>query len=227
MPIVVTCSGCRTRFQVSDQFAGKTGPCPKCKAVIRVPTKEEEVRIKVPEQVVSAGKTIAKKALSEPLARKEFKLSRLQAVMLCGSSLLVVLVAAGGRFLQPSWLKDLLCAGGLLLVSPAIVLAGYGILRDDELEPFRGRSLQLRTGICALAYAALWGIFIFVAARTMTGEVWNWFFIVPPFLVIGALVALACFDFEFGPGFFHYAFYLVLTMFLRLVAGLGWKIWHD
>mgnify|MGYP000896189276 CR=1 FL=1 len=45
MAILVVCSGCRARFQVSDQFAGKSGPCPKCKAVIKIPTaKEAEVK---------------------------------------------------------------------------------------------------------------------------------------------------------------------------------------
>ena len=32
MAIKVLCPGCRTLFTVSDKFAGRTGPCPKCKA---------------------------------------------------------------------------------------------------------------------------------------------------------------------------------------------------
>ena len=35
MAIDVTCPSCHTRFQVSDKFAGKSGPCPKCKNTIR------------------------------------------------------------------------------------------------------------------------------------------------------------------------------------------------
>src|SRR6187401_2984774 len=49
MAIDVTCASCKTRFQVSDKFAGKQGPCPKCKKIITVPTKKDEVVIHVPE----------------------------------------------------------------------------------------------------------------------------------------------------------------------------------
>ncbi|MEC8508925.1 MAG: MJ0042-type zinc finger domain-containing protein, partial [Planctomycetota bacterium] len=35
MSIRVTCPGCHARFNVSDQFAGKSGPCPKCKKTIQ------------------------------------------------------------------------------------------------------------------------------------------------------------------------------------------------
>lgn len=37
MPILVTCPGCKAQFNVSEKFAGKQGPCPKCKAVITIP----------------------------------------------------------------------------------------------------------------------------------------------------------------------------------------------
>jgi len=33
-------------------------------------------------------------------------------------------------------------AVGLLLIGGPIVVAGYGAMRDDELEPYRGRSLR-------------------------------------------------------------------------------------
>jgi hypothetical protein len=37
MSIAVTCSSCRASFHVKSQFAGKSGQCPKCGAVIHVP----------------------------------------------------------------------------------------------------------------------------------------------------------------------------------------------
>ena len=46
MAIQVTCSGCHARFKVSDKYAGRKGPCPKCKAEITVPDADEEVVIK-------------------------------------------------------------------------------------------------------------------------------------------------------------------------------------
>ena len=45
---------------------------------------------------------------------------------------------------------------GLLLVSPVLVVAAYTFLRDDELEPYRGLPLLIRSAACAAAYAVLW-----------------------------------------------------------------------
>jgi hypothetical protein len=227
MPIVVTCPGCRARFQVSEQFAGKTGPCPKCKVTIRVPTKEEEVKIHAPAAFGAGGRTAKGELVLKPIARKEFKLKPIAAVAMVGSALLVLLVAWVGRGLFGgstigSWIARSI---GLLLVSPPLVLAGYGILRDDESEPYGGLALYLRAGICAAAYAVLWGVFGYAAGMALTGELWNWLFVAPPFLVTGSLIALACLDLDFGSGFLHYCFYLLLTMFLRWAAGMGW-IWE-
>ena len=55
MPIPVVCPGCKASFNVSDKFAGKQGPCPKCKTVISIPKPDpakkpvEEVKIGEPE----------------------------------------------------------------------------------------------------------------------------------------------------------------------------------
>jgi hypothetical protein len=38
MSIAVTCSSCHASFHVKSQFAGKSGQCPKCGAVIHVPS---------------------------------------------------------------------------------------------------------------------------------------------------------------------------------------------
>ena len=44
------------------------------------------------------------------------------------------------------WIKGL----GALVLAPPLVLAGYTFLRDDELEPYRGRELGLRVAACGL-----------------------------------------------------------------------------
>ena len=56
----------------------------------------------------------------------------------------------------------------------------------------------------------------------MSGELWNWVIVGPPFLIAGGLVALVSFNLEFGDGMFHYSFYLLATVLLRKVAGMGW-----
>ena len=98
------------------------------------------------------------------------------------------------------------------------------MLRDDEFEPYRGRSLYLRSAACGWAYASLWGVFAMLSPHIVTGEVWNWFFVLP-FVAIGALAPMGAFDLEFGDGLFHCGFYLVATLLLRWAAGMG-PIWR-
>ena len=86
MPIPVTCPGCLTRFTVSDKYAGKTGPCPKCKKELVVPDKSQEVVVHAPE--VSGPKDSKGVAVLKPLKRAEFKLSKNEMIV---ASILFVL----------------------------------------------------------------------------------------------------------------------------------------
>jgi hypothetical protein len=47
-----------------------------------------------------------------------------------------------------------------------------------------------------------------------------WLFAGPPFFVVGGAAAYAALDLEFGSAVMHYAFYLGVTVVLRLVMGL-------
>ena len=77
-------------------------------------------------------------------------------------------------------------------------MAAYTILRNDDLEPYRGRELYLRSALCALGYVALWGLFALLVARgVIFGDVWVWLFVVPPFALAGGLFAMAGLDLEF------------------------------
>src|SRR6478736_6316763 len=91
MPIDVTCAGCKTRFQVSEKFAGKKGPCPKCKSIIQIPSLKEQVKIEEPQPV--GGKTKTGQPVFRPIGRTETKLSREQAIAIGGAVSVVVLGA--------------------------------------------------------------------------------------------------------------------------------------
>lgn len=223
MPMVVVCPNCRKSFRVNERFAGKSGPCPQCKATIKVPEKVEEVKVHTPEQFGAGGRSTTGKLLLKPIARKQVKLDPVVAVSL-GAATLVVLLAtwALGNAIQGNLVVR---AIGLLLVSPPLVVAAYSILRDDELEPYRGISLYIRAAICGTAYTILWGVYGYVSGMALSGQLWEWVFVAPPFLVSGALMALACLDLDFGSGVFHYAFYVLVSMLLRWAAGMGW-IWN-
>ena len=222
MSILVVCPGCHTRFQVSDRFAGRTGGCPKCKAPIRVPTKEEQVTVHAPEEFSAGGRGASGKLVLKPIEREETKLTpMLAAMILAGVVGFLALAWLAGPIVQTSMF---LRAIGLILVSPALVWAAYTFLRDQEIEAYQGQALLIRLGIVSLSYVVLWGVFAYLSDYMVLDQAWSWGLYGPPFVVLGALAALACFDFDFTTGAFHYGFYILVTIILRWCAGLGW-IW--
>jgi hypothetical protein len=223
MPISVVCPGCKARFSVSEKFAGKKGPCPKCKMVITVPeAPAEEVKIHVPEQFASGGKDSKGRAVSKPILRKEAKIKPAAVAGIVGA---IVVTFTAAFLLRNMPNKMAIIAGGLLIVSPALAASGYTFLREDELEPYRGRSLLVRATVCAFVYAALWGAFWALPPGILTGEVWQWLFVAPLFISVGAVTAWACLDLDFTSGAIHYCFYLLVTILLRAAVGLP-ALWN-
>jgi hypothetical protein len=221
MPIAVICPGCKAQFRVSDKFAGKQGPCPKCKVVITIPaasTSTDEVKIHAPEEYASAGKDMQGRAVAKPLPRVKTRFNPTLAVAIVAGTF----VTFGIAFLAGTAFRDnvLIRLAGLLVVSPPLVVGGYMFMRNPEdLMPHQGRALWLRSSICALVYVALWIGFYFVPQALME-EYWSMFYLAPPFMIAGGIAALACLDLDFGNAFFHYCFYLVVTVLLRFTAGI-------
>jgi hypothetical protein len=225
MSILVVCQGCRKRYAVNEKFAGKTGHCPNCKHPIKVPSRAAEVVIHVPEQFDKGGHDSSGQLVLRPIARKQAKFNPLAAAWMA----FVAVVIFTGAWLggETGLLKDHLpvAALGLTFISPILALAGYSFLYDEELEPYKNKSLYIRSAICGLIYALLWGVFFYVSDIVLTGEVWNWVFLTPPFFAVGAMVAVTTLDLEYGNAFFHYSFYLLATILVRWTAGMGW-IWN-
>lgn len=223
MPIAVVCPGCKAQFRVSEKFAGKTGPCPKCKAQITIPAAGPEIKIHAPDPGATTGKDSKGRAVSAPLLRFEERMST-QTMVLLGAGTLASLILAffAGRILSDH--RPLLAALGLALISWPIVLAGYRVFREEEAEPHQGKVLYFRAAICAAIYALLWGAFWFVPEDWII-EYWSWFYIAAPFLLLGAVTAFASLDLDFGSGFFHYCFYLAVTLLYRYLIGMG-NLWH-
>lgn len=222
--IVVVCSKCRRRFQVSDQFAGRTGPCPHCKAPIKIPTPEEEVKIHGPEPT-PPGKSGRNPLILKPIARTETEFRPKAALLIAGLGVAVFCAAyLGGRTeLIPGSAAIQLFV--LLLVSPPLVAGGYAFLNEDELEPYRGKTLYLRVGIASLSYVVLWLLFGMGVVRVLgTDEIWGWVIAIAPFVVAGGLIALGALDLEFGNAMLLYSFYLLVTVLLARTAGLPW-VW--
>lgn len=224
MPIDVLCTGCKTRFQVSDKFAGQKGPCPKCKSIIQVPAKTEQVVVHAPE--TSGPKDSKGRSVLKPLRRIETRVTPLRIGLVVGVVVTVLAFALYFRLSHdpkspfPVWPL----AAGALLVAPLTCWSGYAFLRDDELAAHEGRSLWIRTAVCSLAYAALWAAYYGVKLWLLDGKApvsWEYVYIVPPVLAVGACVAWGGYELSYGTGLLHVGYYFIVTIALRLVAGLA------
>ena len=232
MPIPVVCPGCKARFTVSDQFAGRTGPCPKCKQQIRVPTPAAKaVVIHEPEAPV-ASSTGTGKAPTAPIKRRDkavpvraFLLTGAGAIACMGIAALLPVIyplpkgEGGPQTAIPYWL---LLLGAFAAALPAVLL-GYAAVRNRELEPYKGRPLVIRALACAAVYAALWGIRGLIPSLTewQLTDMYEWFIIGPLFVAAGTLAALATLDLEPGNAAVHFSFSVLFTALLRWLAGLS------
>jgi len=224
MSILVVCPGCRKRYTVSDQFAGKSGPCPNCKTTIKIPKKSEEVVIHAPREFERGGRGVTGRLIFRPIRRQEVKLTPVAVVSVVGLTLLVLICAwmLGRSGVLEGNLP--FSAVALLVVSFPLAAGGYWFLHhDEELAPYRGRQLYLRAAICALVYVILWGAYTYAAQRYLPGAMEFFTFVALGLLVIpGALAAHACLDLEAENAVLHYCFYLLVTIVLRWLAGFDW-----
>ncbi len=226
MPLDVTCASCKTRFQVSEKFAGKKGPCPKCKAIIQIPTLKEQLKIEEPE--ASVPKDSSGRPVFKPIGRTETRLPREQAIAIGGVVFVIVLGALILRFASLSASSaTLIAAVGAILLAPALALAGYAFLRDDELDPYRGPQLWMRIAACGIVYPALWGVYwlIFAYLDVLPQDGFYLAAVIPVVIAFGTVTAMAAFDFDFGPAAFHYCVYLVATIALRMLMGMN-ALWN-
>jgi hypothetical protein len=225
MPIPVTCPSCHARFQVSEKFAGKKGPCPKCKKPISIPKLEQQV--KIDDRAHGGTKDAAGKLVLKPITRSESKLGK-GALAGIGVGVLVAIGAAFGIGMMyedktaiPGWLLG----AGAFLLAPPLAIAGYGFLRDDELEAHTGTGLILRALACSVGYAALWILYYLlvpVEYRRLGDDPIIAAIVIAPFLAIGAMIGLASFDLDLGNAVMHYMVYVIVCIVLTLI--MGWPM---
>jgi hypothetical protein len=246
MPIDVTCTGCKTRFQVSDKFAGKKGPCPKCKTVIQVPDKTEQVVVHAPEH--SGPKDSKGRAVLKPIARQETRFTPLRIGAIVGVIVAVLGGAVALRVMYPPKSIEVRAAQsnrpavkkmvrevplvwmalGAVVIAPVLAFGGYSFLRDDELEPLSGKELWVRVAICSAVYAVLWGAYYGLKISPVmelkpgeTPDPMMMLVAVLPMVLIGGSAGFASMNLTYATGMVHYGFYLVVSVLLRLVIGLG------
>ncbi|MCC7475813.1 MAG: hypothetical protein IT425_10480 [Pirellulales bacterium] len=225
MPIQVTCPGCLKRFSVADNFAGQKGPCPKCKSVITIPKKEEEVVIHAPDHSEAGAIGAGGRHALKTYKRKDTKFQPLVFTTVAASVLVALLIAffLGKQGTIDLWVKALAAA----VLGPPLAWAGYTFLRDAELEAYAGTAVLIRSFSCGLVYALLWAVFAFLGSRFFGPDamtkglvIWQMVVLIIPVIAAGTLASFASFDLEPTSAFFHCAMYFAVTVLLRFVAHL-------
>lgn len=222
MPIQVTCPGCLARFSVSDKYAGRKGPCPKCKKEIVVPDKSQEVVIHAPED--SGPKDAKGVSVLKPLRRKDFHVNNLTWI-LSGVGILVVLVTAIVVRVSVETVPALLLVIGAIVLAPPMVMMGYTFLHDDELEGYDGQEYLVRSAICSVVFALTWAVYYGLARyfeypnlSELPATFMGVFLAV--MMAIGTFTSLATFELETIQAATHYIAYLAVTIFLCLIMGV-------
>ncbi len=221
MPIQVTCPKCLKRFQVSEKFAGKTGPCPACKNQIKVPDASEEVVIHAPDD--GAPKDRTGTSVLKPIKRSETDVTKRGLIITAGAILAAIGVAIGLRL--TGGLPVVMQIIGAIAVAPPLVWAGYTFVRDSELAPYVGAELRNRVLICSAIFAALWLIYAFVPTYVLDLEsapemsFLSFGIVFSIMLGIGAAASVGTFELEFSSGLAHAGLYLIATLLLALLSG--------
>ena len=227
MAIQVTCPKCFKRFKVGEQHAGKQGPCPSCKATITIPKLEDQVVIHEapPEGPVDAqGRSVLK-----TYRKKDGKFSPLLTGIAVGVVVLEVVAAIllKGAVQAPGIASIAIMAIAAAVLAPPVVAGGYMILRDDELEPYRGTMLWIRSISCGLGFVAAWLVFGFVIYRFTTPEdlasgleLWQLAIPLVVMFMVGLLSAYASLDLEPISAVMLFAFFFICTGLLRMLMEL-------
>lgn len=223
MGIRVICPGCMRRFEVSERFAGKKGPCPKCGHMIEIP--KENVVIHAPDEIIIEGKKVKNPDFVRPIEREAFAFTRKQIVANIIGMFVILAFAWLFHFLGSGPLKWMAGTAGIFVVAFELAKAGYILVRDpDDLEIFLGRELFRKSCMVALGYVAAW--LIFEALIFFLNPGFFFFFYLVPIAALAAFIPLIVFDTDFGDSFM---LFVIFALCVTLIRGMmfypdGW-IW--
>lgn len=242
MAIQVTCTGCKTRFKVSEQFAGRKGPCPKCKAVIQIPTKEQEVVIHgaAGAGAVDGAKTPGgARAIPQPIFREDKGVSPLAIGIGVGSFVAILIGALVLRFAVLEMAVDtrgreigltipslIALAIGAFLVGIPTSYYGFRALETADIEKMPVREALFRSLICAACYAVLWGlvwvfkVYVFEHGPANPLALYEIAIYAPVMILVAGVAAMASFNLDYVKGLLHGGLYVAFCVALRLIMGL-------
>ncbi|HMO13980.1 MAG TPA: hypothetical protein PKD64_00905 [Pirellulaceae bacterium] len=221
MAIRVTCPTCLTRFNVSEKFAGKSGPCPKCKKTIKIPDASQEVKVFEPESFGPKG--VSGQAILKPVFRKETSITPVQITLIASVIVGYFVMALVIRLLveDKTGFADWLEFGLSLIFAFPVTFAGYTFLRNSELEPLRGQDLWIRIGAVSVIYGLLWLAMPLAAFTFAEYGTASWASASVVMVLVGAAVAIMVLELDAINGIVHYGFFFVACLLWRWMSGLG------
>ena len=223
MAIRVTCPKCHARFEVSEKFAGKEGPCPKCKGKIKVPALDEQVVIHEP--TVTGPRDSKGGFILKPIRRQETVLNGVQIALICAGIVGFLMIALVLRLMLaedvsqfPIWLL----AVAAVVLAPPLIYIGYHVLRDQELGTFNVPELRQRVGMTTVIYSLLW-LALPLASYAFNNDysLGSWLVAIVAMLGIGSVAGMLLLELDYFLGLIHYGMYLLVGLIGRWIAGIG------
>lgn len=220
MSIRVTCAKCHTRFDVSEKFAGKEGPCPKCKTTIQIPAADEQVVLHAPEH--TGPKDSKGGAVLKPISRSETILSGVQITLIVASIIgfLVGAFILGKVFTDKENFPIWLLAVGAIAVAFPIAYVAYTFLRNQEAAPFYGNDLWARLGICAVIYSLLWLVMPLMGYAFPGNAGMGAIIGLAVIIAAGGAAGMLALEFDYLFGILHHGMYIGICLLARVILGL-------
>jgi len=224
MAIRVTCPKCLTRFNVSDQFAGQKGPCPKCKTTIEIPKAEDEVKVHAPETFGPKGAD--GKGVLQPIFRTENPVSPVTWAIAIAIIVILLAISVLGRFQFPKSEEFPIWAMmfGAVLVSFPISFLSYQLLYNREGAAFSGGELYARVAATGGGLSVLWILSPLMAYAfkedMMSPGTLSQSISLGGVILAGAAIAMLAFEFDYTLSLLVSGCYLVGCILMRLLAGL-------
>lgn len=226
MAIQVICPGCMRRFEVSDRFAGKKGPCPKCGNIIEIP--KDNVIIHAPDEIIIEGRKVKNPDFVRPIEREPYAFTRRQLITNIVGAILLVAFAYLFHFLEDRTpMKIMAAVLGTFAVAFPIAKYGYIMVRNpDDLEIFLGGELYRRSFFVALGYMLSW--FLFELLMLWLNPGFFFFLCFIPVAILASFIPLMVFDTDFGDSLMLYLIFALVMVLLRglMFMPYGW-VWQE
>lgn len=212
MGIRVICPGCMRRFEVSERFAGKKGPCPKCGHEIEIP--KENIVIHAPDEIIIEGKKVKNPDFVRPIEREPYAFSRRQMIINIIGAIVILAFAYLFHFLGSGPLKWMAGTAGIFVVAFALAKTGYILVRNpDDLEIFLGGELFRKSCLVALGYVVCWTVFEILLLYLNPG--FFFFAFLLPIALLAAFIPLVAFDTDYGDSFMLFVIFVLCVVVIR------------